>query len=44
VRRSWYFGVGDGCDGKELKYSEEHVVVDAVIYYVYWVIEVVQGA
>jgi hypothetical protein len=44
VRRSWYFGVGDGCDGKELKYSEGHVVVDAVIYYVYWVIEVVQGA
>jgi hypothetical protein len=44
VRRSWYFGAGDGCEGKELKDSEEHVFVDVLIYYVYWVIEVVQGA
>lgn len=44
MRRSSYFGVGDGCEGKELKDSEEHIVVDVLLYCVYWVIEVVQGA
>ena len=44
MRRSWYFGVRGGCEGKELEGSEEHIVIDVLIYYGYWVIEVVQGA
>lgn len=31
MRRSWYFGVRGGCEGKELKGSEEHIVIDVLI-------------